>query len=112
MQLNFSLKKSKNFLILTFDKFPDQALNLSELQKDDLIIVRIYQDQQQKKLSIGHGCWLVAEAQLPPISYWEEPVLDEKGNQLVNEYGTPLVKIGKKPLTRREITLKLWELPV
>jgi hypothetical protein len=97
-------------LILSFSEFSGQGFNLSTLQKSNQTIIRIYQDEAGEILDES-GFWLVAEINIPCIAYHAEPVLDEFGQQVLDENGLPETQSVLSALAENDINITLWKLP-
>ena len=87
------LTPSINGAVLTFAEYPDQSIDLAEMQANDPKTVRIYTDEAGELLSVDGGFWLVAEVRMPGKRW--ETVDDEQ------------VAV---PLTLADIDITLWRL--
>ncbi len=107
--LSFKFSEEAVGLILSCDDFPGQEINLSELQKEDRQIARLYRDREGK-LKIGAGWWLVAEIELPEIKFIQEPSLDEDGKEIIDEYGNTVMTANLIPLKSENVQIEKWAL--
>ena len=88
------LTPSINGAVLTFAEYPDQSIDLAEMQGLEPRTIRIYTDEAGEVLSVNDGHWLVAEVAIPG-KRWE--TVEDEQQAVV-------------PLTESDIEITLWKL--
>lgn len=90
------LTPSINGAVLTFAEYPDQSIDLAEMQGLEPRTIRIYTDEAGEVLSVNDegGHWLVAEVGIPG-KRWE--ALEDEQQAAV-------------PLAGDDIDITLWKL--
>ena len=97
---------------LKFDELPGQEHDLSKLQTEVPRRLR-FTMSKDKVVSVDKSSdyWLIAEVDIPARKVVTEPVLDEKGESVLDDMGSPKVNVVEKPMTADEVKLTVWELP-
>lgn len=98
--------------ILTFDEYPGQEFDLTDMQGSEPKRLRFTTDKAGViSVDALKDYWLFAEIDLPEKTYTSEPALDEAGEPVLDGNGMAKTISVAVPVAADNLKITAWELP-